>query len=124
MISIKKAVLIFVSAAAVAVGVYLLVIYLGREPDVWESERRVEEAQGFGRDLVWDIRACGRYSENVITSRQQGTTQIPDTSFHDQQTCYYTISDQCQNKYGRENPLLRACDFFGQVELNRRTNPN
>ena len=84
MISIKKAVLIFVSAAAVAVGVYLLVIYLGSEPDVWESERRVEEAQAFGRDLVWDIRACGRYSENVIMSRQT-STQIPDTSFHDQQ---------------------------------------
>ncbi len=124
MISIKKAVLIFVLAAAVAVGVYLLVFYLGREPDARESERRVQEAQNLGRELVWDIGACGRYSENVITSRQQAATQIPDTSFHDQQTCYYTISDQCQIKYGSDNPLLRACEFFGQVELNRRTNPN
>ena len=123
MISIKKAVLIFLIVAVVAVGVYILVLYLGREPDAWESERRVEESESFGRNLVREIGACSRYIDDVIISRQT-SAQIPSTSYQDERKCYFVIADQCQNKYGRDNPLFEACQFYGQVEVNRQINPN
>ncbi len=120
-ISAKQVILILVAAAAVAVGVFFVIRSLQSSPEVWDSERRIEEVESFGRNLVDEIGSCERYSQ-AMRDNLLSAVPIPGSAYEEQQRCYFTISDQCHSKYGSDNPLRRSCDYFGQIELSRQSN--
>ena len=120
-ISAKQVILILVAAAAVAVGVFFVIRFLQSGPEIWDSELRIEEVESFGRNLVDEIGPCERYSQAMRDNLLSGIA-IPGNAYEEQQRCYFTIADQCHSKYGSDNPLRRACDYFGQIELSRQIN--